>query len=314
MPNRRLTHQEVLARIAISSPDTEVIGDYMGSQTPICVRCRKCGREWKAMPHNLFKGTGCEVCAHKRTTRNQRMSMDEVQSRLSGVILLGDYRNNYTKARVSCQKCDYEWACMPKSLLAGSRCPKCISREHIDRCRSARLTQEEFVTRVQKSSPKIQIEGQYGGRRKPLAVSCKKCGNHWIAPRPWVFLKGIGCPLCSESGFRSNKPGVFYYLKVSNPYGDPLFKIGITNRSVEERFQFETGKFEILLEAKFALGINALKLEQALLKGFASYVYSGPPMLDSGNTELFTKDILNLDAASNNPHVTEMHYDYSNAG
>jgi hypothetical protein len=124
--------------------------------------------------------------------------------------------------------------------------------------------------------------------------------------------KSCGCS--GESGFKPNKPAIFYYLKVSNPYGAPLFKIGITNRSIKERFQDDSGKYEELLVAKFTSGINAWKLEQALLKGFAPYAYSGPAVLTSGNSELFTKDILNLDAASNNPHVTEMHYDYSNAG
>lgn len=52
---------------------------------------------------------------------------------------------------------------------------------------------------------------------------------------PYSHTQGHGCPDCAESGFSPDKPGILYYLRVDNRRG-LFYKIGITNRTVQERF------------------------------------------------------------------------------
>jgi hypothetical protein len=74
-----------------------------------------------------------------------------------------------------------------------------------------------------------------------------------------------------------------------------LYKIGITNRSVRERFGRDFDKIFVLMEKTFNLGIAALEEGERILKEFRLDRYIGPNILASGNEELFVRDVLGLD-------------------
>ena len=50
---------------------------------------------------------------------------------------------------------------------------------------------------------------------------------------PDTHLKGSGCPSCAVTGFDRNKPGTLYYLSIND---GEAYKIGITNRTVQQRY------------------------------------------------------------------------------
>jgi hypothetical protein len=112
---------------------------------------------------------------------------------------------------------------------------------------------------------------------------------------PGKVFTGRGCPECAEYGFQSSKSAILYYLLVFNPFGKPLYKIGITNRTIQERFRKQIRKIEILEIEHFARGKAAYDKEQRLLKQYRKYRYDGPPVLIDGNEEIFTVDILSLE-------------------
>lgn len=43
-------------------PHLEVLGEYKNCETPIKVKCNKCGNEWSSTPVTLLKGKGCVRC------------------------------------------------------------------------------------------------------------------------------------------------------------------------------------------------------------------------------------------------------------
>ena len=101
-----------------------------------------------------------------------------------------------------------------------------------------------------------------------------------------------GCPRCSVTGFDVSKPGILYYLEVSDN-GSKCYKIGITNLTVQQRFTAsERNKIKVISTTSYARGEDAYNEEQKLLKEYKEYRYTGPNILVSGNTELFTKDVL----------------------
>jgi hypothetical protein len=130
----------------------------------------------------------------------------------------------------------------------------------------------------------INKTGQFG---------CLTCNNEWKARWTNVFNQCSGCPACAKTGFDPSKPGFLYYihLVVDNL---PLWKIGITNLSIQKRFcAADRAKFITEKLAKFDLGREAHRLEQQILNQFRTFRYAGPPVLESaGNTELFTTDVL----------------------
>lgn len=114
-----------------------------------------------------------------------------------------------------------------------------------------------------------------------MEISSKKPASH---------IQGHGCPSCASHGFDPSKPGVLYYLKITTDDGQILYKIGITNNSVNERFSLkELSKIEIIKQKLYEKGQDAYDMEQKLLKRYKHYQYIGPKILECGNTELFYK-------------------------
>ena len=88
------------------------------------------------------------------------------------------------------------------------------------------------------------------------------------------------------------KPGHVYYLAINN---GEAYKIGITNRTAEERFNLtELSKIEVVWTKYFENGQDCWDMEKEILRKYKQYRYKGNPLLVSGNTELFSVDIFNL--------------------
>ena len=111
-------------------------------------------------------------------------------------------------------------------------------------------------------------------------------------------MTGSGCPACANGGFDQTKPAILYYLRVETR-NHLLWKIGITNRSVEERFYGQDSrKIAVLKTWHYALGLDAKAREKDILNEFCRFGYRGRDAILQlgGNTELFTTDVLGLDA------------------
>ena len=75
-----------------------------------------------------------------------------------------------------------------------------------------------------------------------------------------------------------------------NARRDDCIPRGVYN--VEKRYlPWERELFDEVLTLKTS-GANAYDIEQCILKNCSEYRYKGKPILASGNTELFTKDVL----------------------
>lgn len=116
-----------------------------------------------------------------------------------------------------------------------------------------------------------------------------------------IIRRGLSEALMSHmtpigNGLRRDSPAILYYLRVDAPL-DTLFKIGVTNEpTVERRFRYadDRAAITVLDTLPFPTGKGALAVEQEILKEHACWRYVGYPVLrDSGNTELFTRDVLN---------------------
>ena len=125
------------------------------------------------------------------------------------------------------------------------------------------------------------------------------CHAHGVfSTYPDTLRKGHGCPKCSRYGFQKDKPAVLYYLSVKN---GTAFKIGITNRTVAERYtNEELLDITLLKEWYFDVGQEAYDMEQSIIKQYKEFKYKGKKLLKSGNTELFFLDVLDLNKNKGN--------------
>ena len=99
------------------------------------------------------------------------------------------------------------------------------------------------------------------------------------------------------TGFRRyypNRATTLYYIrfKYNNSY---YYKVGITTRSIKQRFTRDHLDFKVLFSKTYPGGRLAYVKEQEILRKYYMYRYSGPPILHSGNTEIFTKNVMRSD-------------------
>jgi len=131
-----------------------------------------------------------------------------------------------------------------------------------------------------------------------IIIICKEHGE--FKQRPHNHINGKHCEKCSYIDRNKtigwsrerykNIPTILYYIKLKK---EKLYKIGITSRSVKERFtKDEFENIEIISEEIFEDGRLAFDKELKILKKNKDKKYKGEPILESGNTELFTSNIL----------------------
>jgi len=217
-----------------------------------------------------------------------------------------EYIDSRTKVTIIC-KLHGEFTQTPANHKFGQNCPTCGI---IASNKNSTKSQSSWVTRaVATHKNKYDYSNSvYLGADKQIEIKCKIHGI--FSQRALSHLKGHGCKKCAvenklkvatlgkTSGFIFflNKPTKLYYVKIETPQGY-LYKIGITTKAVKERFRPRNGKppikYTLLALRVYPTGSMAFKREQEIIRKFAEYTYDGLDVLHKGNTELFTKDVLN---------------------
>jgi len=126
-----------------------------------------------------------------------------------------------------------------------------------------------------------------------VEIVCHEHGSFWQSPVNHTKGNKAGCPGCAVSGFAQAKPALLYYLAVLTHSGETLYKIGITNLTVQERFPAaDLARIRVIKAWPFELGVAAAEREIQILREFAEDLYTGTDVLSGGgNTELFVRDI-----------------------
>jgi hypothetical protein len=188
-----------------------------------------------------------------------------------------------------------EFEQLPSSHLRPRGCPYCSAVFHGLNTTEVFIWKAQLVHKDKYAYSKVA----YIGSKIKVPITCPIHGE--FLQKPCAHVSGSGCPACAEYGFDPSKPAYLYYLKITTDDNSVLYKIGITNRTVDERFNLtELSKIEIVKQKLYENGQEALDWEQKLLKMYKQYRYIGPAILHNGNTELFTKDIIALYYEENN--------------
>ncbi len=293
---KKLTTEEFIAKAKLVHGNNYSYSKvaYINNSTNITITCFIHG-DFEQMPNKHMLGRGCYACG-KTSSRNTRSSNTSEFIIKSKEIHNNKY--NYNKVNYTCSKTKVTITCpvhgdfeqTPNSHLNNGGCDKC---GRIKSNEAKKITQEEFINRS------ISIhKNTYGYSKVAYINNTTKvnivCNIHGdFEQRPADHLKGHGCPSCGKYGFQPDQSAYLYYLKITTEDNQVLYKIGITNRTVEERFNLtDLVKIEIIKQKLYGIGQDAYDWEQKLLKMYKQYQYKGPDVLSSGNTELFTEDII----------------------
>jgi hypothetical protein len=255
-------------------------GEYVQARNPVAVECKTCHHRWLVVPPSLLHGSDCPKCAWSRIPAEK---FHIFMAQHPEIILHGEYIKAKKAVLVECKKCHHQWKANPDHLMrGGTGCPKCAGK-----C-------PEFVAKkfheFMECHPSIVLHGKYMGWDKHVVLECKKCHHRWKA-NPNNLMRGKGCPNCAPYGFQPDKAGICYYVRIGN-----LYKIGVTNRTVAERFAWERKEVIPIHIWHFQNGNDALVFETEILEKHRAHAYVGRRIFKAGgNDELFTCDVLGLD-------------------
>jgi len=271
---------------------------YINNQTKVTITCIKHGDFFQIPSSHIYKKAGCPICAiqHRKNKLTKAVETFIEQAHLIHKDTYDyskvEYISSLKKVEIICKKHGSFWQ-TPSGHLNGKSCIKCSIEKRRNIRRKAIKDFIEEVTKIHKETYDYS-NIEYINNKVKIAITCKIHGVFWQSPSH--HLNGSGCPNCSFTGFNTDKPAILYYLKVNtNKYS--LYKIGVTNYSVQKRFSKNDLKKIVTLKLfTYKLGEDALKEEKRILKKFKTYQYKGDKILESkGDSELFVKDILSLD-------------------
>lgn len=154
-----------------------------------------------------------------------------------------------------------------------------------------KLLQSDFIARC-----KVIFESKYDYSLVDYKNTWNKvdliCVVHGkFKQRPQLLLNGNGCQKCGKKRFNPLKPAILYYISINN---GEAYKIGITNRTIKDRFNGEKAEIKVLMEEYYISGAESLIKEKEIIEKYKEFRYSGKKLLNCGHTEMFYKNILNI--------------------
>jgi hypothetical protein len=296
--NRRLPASSFIARakaIFGDQYDYSMV-EYLGLRKKVSIICSGHGI-FQMTPGTHLKGRRCPKC-----TGREFIPTDEFVSRAKNIhdnrydYSLVDCEHNRKVVKIICPEHGI-FEQVPRSHLMGRGCDQCAS---VKRGLKKRFNAaEQFLEKARKVHGDLYDYSlsQYKQNRVNITIGCSVHG--YFLQTPANHLIGRGCPSCSPTGFDPTQKAILYYLAVLTDRNETLYKIGITNRTVQKRYPIEDlSRIREIKIWSFDNGAEAAEREGLILKEFIHDFYSGPDVLvGGGNTELFVRDVLGLDSA-----------------
>lgn len=274
--------------------------EFKNVESKIEIKCLDHGSFLQRLFSHL-KGFGCPRCGRavtgKKLCHSRKRFVEDAR------LAHGDrydysqvkYVNALSKVTIVCPV-HGAFRQSPASHIRDVGCPKC----GIDRAAAKTTKTTEYFVREAREVHGDRYDYskvKYKTMKEKVEIICEVHGSFWQVAVNHIKGNKAGCPGCAFSGFDQTKPGQLYYLSVTTDDGDTLYKIGITNLSIQKRFPtLDLARIRIVKTWQFELGYSAAEREAEILNQFAGKRYYGPDILvGAGNTELFTQDVLGLD-------------------
>lgn len=269
---------------------------YKGTKELLNIECLTHGKFTQRSSDHLA-GNGCQECAKEAVAQKNSKSLNTSLKDVIGIH--GErydmskivYKNSDTEVTLICD-IHGEFNIQPRNLLSGCGCTSCGL---LKRDKSLTKSTKDFIqeaTNIHKGKGYDYSQTQYTNSKTPVGIVCPKHGLFYKTPSH--HLQGQGCPFCSNTGFKTNRPGLLYYFQVTDGT-NTAWKIGVTNLSIEDRYtQQEKARMSNIISVWYKDGAECYAEEQRIIKENNTHKYIGPNLLRNGNTELFSADIFSL--------------------
>ena len=286
MNKKTLKGRESLNKYLEISGKFYALTDYKSYHEKMDFQCSKCQYIWNTTPEAIQQGKSCIACLGKVLT------VDNLQKRVDASGKNITVVNTSGKAGLftcSCNECSHIWETQTSILFRYNTggCPSCSKK--------VRGSTEKLQAMFDDHGNNVKVLGDYVNNSTPVKCVCLDCSEVFYPPASAVMY-GSGCPFCCFKGRIPKTPAFLYYVRVTTSSG-VFWKIGITGKNnVLDRFTSVDRKKVILLYSHlFEDGATAYYSEQNILRLYKKYLAKNVKTLESGNTEIFTHDVLQMD-------------------
>ncbi|MGL4741372.1 MAG: hypothetical protein ACRC41_11295 [Sarcina sp.] len=199
---QEIGYEEFLKRMdLIHKGKIRHIGEYINLKVSTEFECTIDNYRWIAKPSNVIHNeTGCPICANnmKYSTKKFIEFMEEINK---SIEILGAYKGKEQNIKCRCKICNHIWNPRAGNLKnRKSTCPRCSKKISGE---ARRLSEEEFLNRIFKINPKLEVIGKFYLTSKKILVRCKCCEYKWDAmPRDLLYAES-GCPQCAATQIES---------------------------------------------------------------------------------------------------------------
>lgn len=170
--------------------------EYKNNKTPVTIICKKCGTVFKPRPLNHTHGSGCPKCGREKAnkcisdTKEDfiRKAIEKHGSKYDYSLV--EYTKSNVKVKIKCNKCGGVFEQTPAMHLSGNGCSICNPPHK-------KLTHEEFVERLSKTHPNLEVLSEYKGKDRKITVRCK-IHNHTYETTPHRLVQGMNCKYCYD--------------------------------------------------------------------------------------------------------------------
>ncbi len=289
--------------------------NYIKSSIKIDILCYIHGL-FSMTPNNHLRGQGCPKCGRekmknspgfKKSIENININKTEKARKTfkDKAEFIHQSKYNYdqfiyidskTKSNILCNIHGL-FMQSPNSHLAGHGCPKCANEKLniLKANNNIKNATKKFFAKVKLSYKNLNFDNyKYSGVRSPSVVICDEHGE--FLRTPGQLYRGNGCIKCRKTkrSVDINSKHILYYVKSNN-----FYKIGITAKTVEERFSYEIKNtdFKILKMFHYDDG-NKARITEKLLLSLSKPEYKinkEDSPFKNGWTECFNCDILGYD-------------------
>ena len=247
--------------------------EYKGSTQKVKILCHIHG-EFLQTPSNHLRGQGCIACKHNNTRKTTEEFIEQAQSIHGNLYDYVNvlYKNINTKVEIICKK-HGRFEQRPDVHLRGAGCNICKYEKRTSSTEAFKAKAKEVHGTLYDYSNSV-----YMFAKEKITIICPMHGEFLQSPD--AHLIGKGCKKCTKKGgfsfefFENNPeekatPAILYVCRLHSDTED-FFKIGITTRTIKDRFRSIPYEYEIIYELPTTL-YQAFMVEQKLLELLPPY-------------------------------------------
>jgi len=245
--------------------------------------CSKHGM-FEQTPHtHLIYKSGCPECFQDRNGDTTETFIAKAQRIHGGKYNYSnvEYKNNSTKVEIVCAEHGVFEQLPGNHISRESGCPKCA---YIERGKNNRVSSADIITKANEvhNNKYEYILDRHKGVSAKLKIICPVHGLFLQKGTNHIYMKQ-GCPKCADYGvytghYFKERPEMknvdaLLYIMSFTKGKEQFFKIGITRRSVEQRFHTTNGyKYDCLHQWQGTL-FDVFTIEQKMLQEWRAFKY-----------------------------------------